>query len=350
MSVLVVLAAMVVVLVGVWVYSTAHRLDRLHVRTDAAWIALDSALGRRAAVVRAAVAAGVADPHLATLADRAERAPRSGRGDAENELSAALSSALSSARRQARAESAPVRESPQLAAELADAEARVQLARRFHNDAVRDTLALRGRRPVQLLRLGGTAALPAYFELVEPLAAEAEAEAVAEPVAVAAVPRPRPSTRVLLLDADDRVLLMRGQDGAGPAWWFATGGGVEAGESPAAAGVREVAEETGLTLTERALCGPLWTRSAVLTFDGELIEARETFFTARVAGFEPSPAGFTEVERATVTTYRWCSPADVRALDADGERVYPPGLDALLPEAVAALEAVPPLPRPRTIP
>ncbi|MEO6879744.1 MAG: NUDIX domain-containing protein [Mycobacteriaceae bacterium] len=337
MSVLVVLAVLAVVLIGLWVYSTAHRLDRLHVRTDAAWIALDSALGRRAAVVRAAVAAGVADAHLATLADRAERAPRSERGDAENELSGALSSA----RRHARADSAPARESPQLAAELADAEARVQLARRFHNDAVRDTLALRSRRPVQLLRLGGTAAQPAYFELVEPLATA---------VAAVVVPRPRPSTRVLLLDADARVLLMRGQDGDGPAWWFATGGGVEAGESPAAAGVREVAEETGLSLTEDALCGPLWTRSAVLTFDGELIEARETFFTARVASFEPSPAGFTEVERATLTTYRWCSPTDVRVLEAEGERVYPPGLDALLAEAVAALDAPPPLPSPRAIP
>ena len=54
-----------------------------------------------------------------------------------------------------------------LVAELADAETRVLLARRFHNDAVRDTLALRKRRPVRWLRLGGTAALPSYFEIAE---------------------------------------------------------------------------------------------------------------------------------------------------------------------------------------
>ena len=42
-----------------------------------------------------------------------------------------------------------------LVAELADAEARVLLARRFHNDAVRDTLALRERRPVRWLRRKG---------------------------------------------------------------------------------------------------------------------------------------------------------------------------------------------------
>ena len=55
-----------------------------------------------------------------------------------------------------------------LVAELADAEARVLLARRFHNDAVRDTLALRERRWVRLLRLGGRAPLPSYFEIAEP--------------------------------------------------------------------------------------------------------------------------------------------------------------------------------------
>ena len=54
-----------------------------------------------------------------------------------------------------------------LVAELADAEARVLLARRFHNDAVRDTLALRERPAVRMLRLGGTAALPTYFEIAE---------------------------------------------------------------------------------------------------------------------------------------------------------------------------------------
>jgi hypothetical protein len=52
-------------------------------------------------------------------------------------------------------------------AELTEAESRVLLARRFHNDAVRDTLALRERRPVRWLRLGGHAPLPTYFEIAE---------------------------------------------------------------------------------------------------------------------------------------------------------------------------------------
>ena len=93
--------------------------------------------------------------HLVTLADAAERAPRSAREGAENELSTELTLVDGDA--------VP----PALMAELSEAESRVLLARRFHNDAVRDTLALRERRPVRWLRLGGRAALPTYFEIAE---------------------------------------------------------------------------------------------------------------------------------------------------------------------------------------
>jgi hypothetical protein len=160
-AVIIALAVLVVVilLVAAWAYQTAHRLDRLHVRYDLSWQALDGALARRAVVARAvaveAFAGGPDGKRLATLADTAERAPRTGREAAENELSAALSIVDPA--------SLPV----PLVAELADAEARVLLARRFHNDAVRDTLALRERPMVRLLHLGGTAPLPTYFEIAE---------------------------------------------------------------------------------------------------------------------------------------------------------------------------------------
>lgn len=154
--------ALVLVLaaIAVWALRTANRLDRLHVRYDLSWQALDSALARRAVVARAiaAQAYGGADDgrRLAELADAAERAPRPAREVRENALSTALS--------QVDPDTVP----PGLAAELAEAETRVLLARRFHNDAVRDTLALRERRPVRWLRLGGHAALPSYFEIAEP--------------------------------------------------------------------------------------------------------------------------------------------------------------------------------------
>lgn len=159
--VVITLAVLLVVIlaIGGWALQTANRLDRLHVRYDLSWQALDGALARRAVVARAVAVDAYGDgsegKRLAVLADAAERAPRAAREAAENELSAALAIVD------------PASLPQPLITELADAEARVVLARRFHNDAVRDTLALRERRAVRILRLGGTAALPTYFEIVE---------------------------------------------------------------------------------------------------------------------------------------------------------------------------------------
>ena len=183
--------AVVILLVAAWAYQTAHRLDRLHVRYDLSWQALDGALARRAVVARAvaveAYGGGPAGKRLAALAGAAERAQRTAREAAENELSGALTLVDPG--------SLPVA----LVAELADAEARVLLARRFHNDAVRDTLALRERPAVRMLRLGGTAALPTYFEIAE----RAEATPTVDR---------RVSARVVLLDDDGDVLLLCGSD------------------------------------------------------------------------------------------------------------------------------------------
>ncbi|MEV6213307.1 NUDIX domain-containing protein [Nocardia sp. NPDC051833] len=322
------LIAVLVLALGVWAYSTANRLDRLHVRSDQSWQALDAALARRAVVARA-VAMAIAGPvstdsrrgeraaQLAALADRAERADRGDRETVENQLSGALSLVDIDQLR------------PQLVAELADAEARVLIARRFHNDAVRDTLALRTRRPVRVLHLGGTAPLPHYFEITER----------ATPAAATGldVNTTRTSARVVLLDEQDRVLLLRGHDPMLPevAFWFTVGGGVEPGESLRDAAVRELYEETGQRVDPAALRGPLWRRVAVFPFNGELIRSEELFFTLRAPSFEWRPAALNALERRTITDHRWCTPADIRALDDQGEAVYPYHLDELLTEAAA---------------
>jgi hypothetical protein len=147
--------AMVLVLGGLFLVATANRLDRLHIRTDAGWAALDSALARRAVVARA-VALVLADTGLRTSAERAEAAPRAEREAAENELTLQLG----------RVDRTGL--PAELAEELTDAEHRVVIARRVHNDAVRDTLRLRRRRKVRYFRLAGTAPLPEYFEFAEP--------------------------------------------------------------------------------------------------------------------------------------------------------------------------------------
>lgn len=322
--VLVVVIAVVVVLLLVTALvaiGRARRLDRLHVRVDAARLGLVAALDRRAAVVRAVAA--TAPPSALSPTDRralraaARAVEAAGEGEsreaAENDLVA----------RRAPLETATL--PPDLSAELADADARVVVARRIHNDAVRDTRALRGRRMVRALRLAGTAPYPEYFEIAEPAAdtGPVGSDGDADGPAVA-----RDAARIVVLDPDERVLLFEGVDPARPTetFWFTPGGGVEPGEEPAGAATRELREETGLTAGE--LAGPVWVRDVMFSHDGVSYAARELFFLLRV---DPTPeidvSGFTELERRTVRRHRWWTRTE---LAATVDVVYPRQLGDLL--------------------
>lgn len=143
----------------------------------------------------------------------------------------------------------------------------------------------------------------------------------------------RSAARVVLFDAADRVLLVRGHDTDDPGhtWWFTVGGGIDSGETARDAAAREVLEEAGLRLDVDQLAGPVLIRVAEFDFLGHPVRQDEVFFVARVARAGGlSDAGWTDVERDFVDELRWWP---VRELVAAGIVTYP----AELPEVVAGL-------------
>lgn len=166
MSVLVYTAALVV-LVGVYLSWTANRLDRLHTRRDAAWAALDAQLVRRASVSLDLAASRLLDPAASILLDDAAHTAREAAADtrdlAETNLTRVLRDVFDDAK-----ESLALKERPGAGALLVELDSscrRVQLARRFYNDAVRVTWVLRRQRLVRWFRLAGHAPFPDTFEM-----------------------------------------------------------------------------------------------------------------------------------------------------------------------------------------
>jgi hypothetical protein len=156
---------------------SASRLDRLHAKVEGAVSALDAQLVRRAEATLELATSGAVDPATALLlADAASAAldrhthhPLShdpldgqtfaGREGTETDLTETLRAVLS----QETVEGLRAEGGSAGAESLARVEAsalRVQLARRFHNDAVREVRRVRAKKVVRLFRLAGPAALP----------------------------------------------------------------------------------------------------------------------------------------------------------------------------------------------
>ncbi|MCV2394526.1 NUDIX domain-containing protein [Actinotalea sp. M2MS4P-6] len=118
----------------------------------------------------------------------------------------------------------------------------------------------------------------------------------------------RRGARVLVLDEHDRLLMARGHDADQPerSWWFTIGGGIDDGETPRDAAVRELREETGLVVRPDDLVGPVLQRSAVFDFYAMPVRQDEVFFLTRVGEVgELVVDGWTEIERDFMDELRW---------------------------------------------
>jgi hypothetical protein len=216
---IIVLALLAVVLWGFYVSWRASRLDRLHNRTEAARTALDLALVRRASAAADLASSGQLDPAtsllLADAVRRARQADQADRDLAESDLTRALRATVGDPEyRKELAAADTVSDNgvadngvadngvadngiadngiadngiadngiadngvadngvAELIAEVEDAAQRVFIARKFYNDVAGRTIAARRRPLVRVLRLSGSAAQPAFFDMDDQIGAE----------------------------------------------------------------------------------------------------------------------------------------------------------------------------------
>jgi len=145
---------------------------------------------------------------------------------------------------------------------------------------------------------------------------------------------PRAGARVLLVDGYERVLMFRGCDPATPhvRYWFTVGGGLDPGETTAQAAVRELREETGLSVPVASLGDPVWHEITEFPFDGRWYRQEQDFFLVTVSEWQVRTDDWEEVERRTVDEVRWWTVGELESTD---EAYYPAELPALLRRLLA---------------
>lgn len=151
----------------------------------------------------------------------------------------------------------------------------------------------------------------------------------------AASPLAREAARVLLVNTQGAVLVLRGHDPDQPerSWWFTPGGGIDAGETPRQAAVRELREESGFDVPAVALVGPVWERTARFDFRRRPYVQHEVFFMAHVDdATAQAEVAWTDNEYEMLDDMAWMTPAD---LDAAAIEVFPRTLAALVRELPA---------------
>jgi TDG/mug DNA glycosylase family protein len=128
----------------------------------------------------------------------------------------------------------------------------------------------------------------------------------------------RQAVRALLVDADDRIMLVQYENPATHAtWWGTPGGGVEPGEDHAEALRRELREELGL---EKFEAGPLvWTHERTFPWAQRLMHQVNDVYLVRVVAHEPRPT--IDLAEEAVADYRWWT---LDEIETTTERLTPP--------------------------
>lgn len=149
-------------------------------------------------------------------------------------------------------------------------------------------------------------------------------------------PYVRRAARVLLVDTDGRVLLLkfarRRSDRTPGSLWLTPGGGMEGDETPAEAAARELREETGVVVPPDALGPMVATTSGYARLSWATGVFRDDFFFVRTAAVVVDLGGLDARERTYVLGHRWWTLDELRATT---DAVQPRGLAPLVADLVA---------------
>jgi ADP-ribose pyrophosphatase YjhB (NUDIX family) len=133
------------------------------------------------------------------------------------------------------------------------------------------------------------------------------------------------SACALLVDPQDRVLLMKFASGSNRTYWLTPGGSLHPGESFEDALRREIREETGLNLARPGHW--VWTSPKRIVRDGRPIDTLARVYIQRVPNFVAAPTALTPEERGAFREFRWWS---IDEIAGSHETFIPRTLAALL--------------------